>query len=276
MRPHPFPHHCTSGADTSSACPSLSPQSPSLHLQRLWRSGEQRHELSDSEGAPDQAADRLDDQADPGLRDRLVAMAPADPRGGLRTDTCGGARVAAADRFNERYLPPRSAKAMWAASGSWRLPNGRHDPWSRVSTSLQRIAEPGPSSAGLERVDAARLLRWSGACSARWPKRSSARGVGGRPTPTFHPGRGRVPRGDPGDTLHLIAKGHVAVRIATPLGDTALLRVLGEGQYFGELAVVAPAPRRPRSSASTWSRHSHSTVTCSRSSASSIRRWRVS
>ena len=49
--------------------------------------------------------------------------------------------------------------------------------------------------------------------------------------------------GDPGDTLHLIAKGHVAVRIATPLGDTALLRVLGEGQYFGELAVVAPAPR---------------------------------
>ena len=49
--------------------------------------------------------------------------------------------------------------------------------------------------------------------------------------------------GDPGDTLHLIAKGHVAVRIATPLGDTALLRVLGAGQYFGELAVVAPAPR---------------------------------
>ncbi len=49
--------------------------------------------------------------------------------------------------------------------------------------------------------------------------------------------------GDPGDTLHLIAKGHVAVRIATPLGDTALLRVLGAGDYFGELAVVAPAPR---------------------------------
>ncbi len=48
---------------------------------------------------------------------------------------------------------------------------------------------------------------------------------------------------DPGDTLHLIAKGHVAVRIATPLGDTALLRVLGQGQYFGELAVVSPAPR---------------------------------
>ena len=48
---------------------------------------------------------------------------------------------------------------------------------------------------------------------------------------------------DPGDTLHLIAKGHVAVRVATPLGDTALLAVLGRGQYFGELAVVSPAPR---------------------------------
>jgi len=60
-----------------------------------------------------------------------------------------------------------------------------------------------------------------------------------------HFARGEVVfhEGDPGDTLHLIAKGHVAVRIATPLGDMALLRVLGQGEYFGELAIVAPAPR---------------------------------
>ena len=49
--------------------------------------------------------------------------------------------------------------------------------------------------------------------------------------------------GDPGDTLHLIAKGHVAVRTTTPRGDQALIRVLGPGDFFGELAVIAPAAR---------------------------------
>jgi CRP/FNR family cyclic AMP-dependent transcriptional regulator len=49
--------------------------------------------------------------------------------------------------------------------------------------------------------------------------------------------------GDPGDTLHLIDRGHVAVRVTTPLGDVATLRVLAPGEFFGELAVVSPAPR---------------------------------
>ena len=44
--------------------------------------------------------------------------------------------------------------------------------------------------------------------------------------------------GDPGDTLHLIVKGHFAVRVTTPLGDVATLRVLGPGEHFGELAVL--------------------------------------
>ena len=49
--------------------------------------------------------------------------------------------------------------------------------------------------------------------------------------------------GDPGDTLHLLAKGHVAIRVTTPLGDVATVRVLKSGDCFGELAVVSPAPR---------------------------------
>lgn len=49
--------------------------------------------------------------------------------------------------------------------------------------------------------------------------------------------------GDPGDTLHLIVHGHVAVRTTTPLGDVAMLRILGAGQIFGELALLAPGPR---------------------------------
>ena len=49
--------------------------------------------------------------------------------------------------------------------------------------------------------------------------------------------------GDPGDSMHLIAKGHLAVRVTTPLGDTATLLILKAGDFVGEMAVVSPAPR---------------------------------
>ena len=50
---------------------------------------------------------------------------------------------------------------------------------------------------------------------------------------------------DPADTLHLIAKGRFAVRISTPVGDTAILTVLGPGGMFGELALLGGEdPRR--------------------------------
>ena len=45
--------------------------------------------------------------------------------------------------------------------------------------------------------------------------------------------------GDPGDTLHLVAKGHVAIRVTTPLGERATLTVLGPGEAFGELAILS-------------------------------------
>jgi CRP-like cAMP-binding protein len=44
--------------------------------------------------------------------------------------------------------------------------------------------------------------------------------------------------GDPGDTLHLIDSGRVAIRVGTPMGDTATLTVLGPGEVLGELALV--------------------------------------
>jgi CRP-like cAMP-binding protein len=49
--------------------------------------------------------------------------------------------------------------------------------------------------------------------------------------------------GDPGDTLHVVVTGHLAVRITTPQGQTAAVRILGPGDHFGELAVLAPATR---------------------------------
>jgi CRP-like cAMP-binding protein len=45
--------------------------------------------------------------------------------------------------------------------------------------------------------------------------------------------------GDPGDTLHLIDQGHVAMRVTTPFGDVATLMVEGPGGYFGELALIS-------------------------------------
>jgi CRP/FNR family transcriptional regulator, cyclic AMP receptor protein len=44
--------------------------------------------------------------------------------------------------------------------------------------------------------------------------------------------------GDPGDTVHLVSKGHVAIRVTTPLGDTVTLTVLTRGESFGELALL--------------------------------------
>ena len=45
-------------------------------------------------------------------------------------------------------------------------------------------------------------------------------------------------RGDPADTLHLIARGRFASRVITQLGDTVTVAVQGPGEAFGELALV--------------------------------------
>jgi CRP-like cAMP-binding protein len=49
--------------------------------------------------------------------------------------------------------------------------------------------------------------------------------------------------GDPADTLHLVVEGHFAIRITTPMGDQAMVRVFGPADYFGELAMLSAAPR---------------------------------
>lgn len=53
--------------------------------------------------------------------------------------------------------------------------------------------------------------------------------------------------GDPGDTLHLISKGRVAVRITTTLGSVVTLAVMGPGAYFGELALIGEQSQRTAS-----------------------------
>lgn len=62
-------------------------------------------------------------------------------------------------------------------------------------------------------------------------------------------GRGEVlfHEGDPGDSLHVVCKGYVAIRSTTRLGDVVTLAVLGPGQSFGELALLTPEAERSAS-----------------------------
>ena len=53
--------------------------------------------------------------------------------------------------------------------------------------------------------------------------------------------------GDLGDVTHLLAKGRVAIRVSTPLGEVTTLAVLGPGETFGEQALLGPDSRRTAS-----------------------------
>ncbi len=50
--------------------------------------------------------------------------------------------------------------------------------------------------------------------------------------------------GDPGDSLHVLQHGRVAVRTSTPQGDVVTLTVMGPGACFGEQALLSSDSRR--------------------------------
>jgi CRP/FNR family transcriptional regulator, cyclic AMP receptor protein len=51
-------------------------------------------------------------------------------------------------------------------------------------------------------------------------------------------------QGDVGDSLMLITRGRVVVRVVTPSGETVTFALLGPGDVVGELALVDPAHSR--------------------------------
>jgi CRP-like cAMP-binding protein len=61
---------------------------------------------------------------------------------------------------------------------------------------------------------------------------------------TFARGEVVFHRDDPADSLHLVVRGRFGARVLTPLGDGALVDVLGPGQSFGELALLGDDGRR--------------------------------
>ena len=61
---------------------------------------------------------------------------------------------------------------------------------------------------------------------------------------TFSRGEVVFHEGDPGDSLHRVARGRFAARVTTPLGEVATFAVHSRGDVFGLLAVLHPEARR--------------------------------
>jgi CRP-like cAMP-binding protein len=51
-------------------------------------------------------------------------------------------------------------------------------------------------------------------------------------------------QGDPAETVHLIAAGHVSVRVTLPSGEFVVVAILGPGEAFGESALVGSSQAR--------------------------------
>jgi CRP/FNR family transcriptional regulator, cyclic AMP receptor protein len=61
---------------------------------------------------------------------------------------------------------------------------------------------------------------------------------------TYRRGEVIFHEGDPAETLHLIAVGHVSAHVSAPSGEPVIVSVLGRGDCFGELALAGPGRAR--------------------------------
>lgn len=75
--------------------------------------------------------------------------------------------------------------------------------------------------------------------------------------------------GEPGESLHLVRSGRLAVHVSTPAGDSATLSVLSPGDAFGELALLGGRHLR---TATVVALEASETLALSRAAFDSLRR----
>ncbi len=71
------------------------------------------------------------------------------------------------------------------------------------------------------------------------PEQETRRLLAGARRRRFAKGQVLFHEGDPAASLHLVAKGRVAVRISTELGDVVTVDLVGPGDSLGELALLS-------------------------------------
>lgn len=84
----------------------------------------------------------------------------------------------------------------------------------------------------------------------------------------FRRGETLVQEGEPGESLHLVRAGRLAVRVSTPDGATATLTVMSAGDSFGELALLGDHVR----TATVVALESGETLVLTRSAFDALRR----